>query len=58
VADPTTGGHTFSRNFEDHLLAIATARKARGQTPAPYGPEMPVTPTPTTETPAAATGGS
>jgi UPF0755 protein len=58
VADPTTGGHTFSTNFEDHLLAIAMARKARGETPAPYGPEMPVTPTPTTETPAAAGGGT
>ena len=54
VADPTTGGHTFSTTFEDHLVAIAMARKAReemGQ-PALYGPEMPPTPAPpVTETP-------
>jgi UPF0755 protein len=54
VADPKTGGHTFSRNFEDHLLAIAMARRARAEIPVPYGPEMPVTPTPMPETPAPA----
>ncbi|HEY6066533.1 MAG TPA: endolytic transglycosylase MltG [Thermoanaerobaculia bacterium] len=60
VADPTTLGHTFSTNFEDHLLAIALARKARGETPAPYGPEMPeppITPPAATDTPQPTTGG-
>jgi UPF0755 protein len=60
VADPTTGGHVFSTNFEDHLVAIAMARKARGETPAPYGPEMPpapVTPPPSVETPASGGAG-
>lgn len=60
VADPRTGGHTFSRNFEDHLLAIAMARKARAEIPVPYGPEIPVpvTPPPAVETPAAGGGGT
>jgi UPF0755 protein len=49
VADPTTGGHTFSTTFEDHLVAIAMARRVRGEMPPPMGPESPVTPTPTTE---------
>jgi UPF0755 protein len=56
VADPTTGGHTFSTNFEDHLVAIAMARKAKDAIPVPYGPEIPVqiTQTPTiAETPPA-----
>ena len=54
VADPMTGGHTFSTTFEDHLIAIAMARKAREQLPEVYGPEMPeITPPPaTTEAPA------
>jgi UPF0755 protein len=58
VADPTSGGHTFSATFEDHLVAIATARRSRseagaaaGETPAPIGPPVPVTP-PAVETPA------
>jgi UPF0755 protein len=51
VADPTTGGHTFSTTFEDHLVAVALARRARAEIPTPMGPEMPVTPPPTTETP-------
>jgi UPF0755 protein len=58
VADPTTGGHSFSTNFEDHLLAIAMARRARDETPVAYGPQMPPmeTPTPAVETPAAGGG--
>jgi len=51
VADPTNGGHTFSATFEDHLVAIAMAKKARAEagaaadeTPGPMGPTAPVTP--------------
>jgi UPF0755 protein len=51
VADPTNGGHTFSATFEDHLVAIAMAKRARSEsgaaaseTPAPIGPQAPVTP--------------
>jgi UPF0755 protein len=47
VADPTTGRHTFSTTFDDHLIAIAMARKARDEMPPVYGPEIPVTPAPT-----------
>jgi UPF0755 protein len=49
VADPTTGGHNFSATFEDHVIAIAAARRARGLLPEPYGPPLP--PPPLTETP-------
>lgn len=56
VADPTTGGHTFSTTFEDHLVAIAMARRVRAEMPPPMGPESPVTPTPTTEQPPHAGG--
>ncbi|HSD71369.1 MAG TPA: endolytic transglycosylase MltG, partial [Thermoanaerobaculia bacterium] len=56
VADPTTGGHTFSTTFEDHLVAIAMARRGRAEMPPPMGPESPVTPTPTTEPPPHAGG--
>ena len=31
VAD-TSGGHKFSRTFEEHLAAIAAARRARAET--------------------------
>jgi UPF0755 protein len=51
VAHPLTGRHTFSTTFDDHLIAIAMARKARDEAPALFGPEIPVTPTPPTETP-------
>lgn len=51
VADPTTGGHTFSTTFDDHLIAIALARRARTEIPAPVGPEIPATPTPAAEAP-------
>jgi UPF0755 protein len=46
VADPRTGGHTFSNTFDDHLVAIAMARRARGEmaSSVPFGPEAPVTP--------------
>jgi len=51
VADPTNGGHTFSATFEDHLVAIAMAKKARaeagaanGETSGAIGPTAPVTP--------------
>jgi UPF0755 protein len=63
VAHPLTGRHTFSTTFDDHLIAIAMARKARDEAPALFGPEIPVTPTPPTETetpapaPAAPAGG-
>ena len=58
VANPTTAGHQFSTTFDEHLAAIAMARRARGQTPEPVGPEMPVTPPPpVTEAPAASGGG-
>lgn len=56
VADPTTGGHTFSTTFEDHLVAIAMARRGRAEMAPPMGPESPVTPTPTTEPPPHAGG--
>jgi len=48
VADPTTGGHTFSTTFEEHLVAIAMARKAREEAALPetFGPPAPVTETP------------
>ena len=55
VANPATGGHQFSSTFDEHLAAIAIARRARGQTPEPNGPPMPITPPPpVTETPTAA----
>ncbi len=44
VADPATGGHVFSTSFEDHLVAIAMARRAREETPVFFGPPAPVTP--------------
>lgn len=56
VADPKTGGHTFSTTFEDHLVAIALARRARDEIPVPMGPESPMMPTPTAEPPAHAGG--
>lgn len=46
VADPTTGRHTLSTTFDDHLIAVAMARRAREETPAPYGPAAPVMETP------------
>ena len=64
VADPSTGSHVFSTNFDDHLIAIAMARRSRNETPAPFGPDVPPppdTPPPVTETPPAertATAGS
>jgi UPF0755 protein len=60
VADPSTGRHSFSTSFEDHLLAIALARRARGETTVPFGPPVPLTPPALTETPARgmATGGN
>jgi len=64
VADPTNGGHTFSATFEDHLVAIAIARRARstaeaaaGQTPVPFGPPAAVTAPEATGTPAHRTAG-
>ena len=59
VANPTTAGHQFSTTFDEHLAAIAIARRAREQTPEPVGPEMPAPATPpplATETPAASGG--
>jgi peptidoglycan lytic transglycosylase G len=56
VADPGTGSHVFSTNFDDHLIAIAMARRARAETPVPFGPDAPVpetTPAPN-ETPSPA----
>lgn len=50
VADPATGGHDFSTTYEEHLIAIAAARRARGLEPETYGPPLP--PPPVTETPA------
>jgi UPF0755 protein len=50
VANPTTLGHQFSTTFDEHLAAIAMARRLRAETPEPVGPEMPapaVTPSPT-----------
>jgi UPF0755 protein len=54
VADPSNGGHHFSTTFEDHLVAIAMARRTRAEMPALSGPPPPVTETPraATETPA------
>ena len=45
VAD-NSGGHRFSRTFEEHLDAIAASRRERAAgmtrgTPEPYGPEQP-----------------
>lgn len=54
VANPATAGHQFSSTFDEHLAAIAMARRAREQTPEPIGPALPVTPPPPvteTETP-------
>lgn len=57
VANPTTTGHQFSTTFDQHLAAIAMARRARAETPEPIGPQAPVTPSPpATETPAASGG--
>ena len=49
VAHPLTGGHTFSTNFEDHLVAIAMARRLREEIPMPYGPQPPPPVTPSEE---------
>jgi UPF0755 protein len=49
VAHPLTGGHTFSTSFEDHLLAIAMARRVREEIPVPYGPPLPPPVTPSEE---------
>ncbi|MDQ5873675.1 MAG: endolytic transglycosylase MltG [Acidobacteriota bacterium] len=49
VADPTTGRHNFSTTFEEHLVAIAMARRARAEAGLPGEPEG--TPAPVTETP-------
>jgi len=64
VADPTNGGHTFSATFEDHLVAITIAKRARstaeaaaGQTPVPFGPPAAVTAPEATGTPAHRTAG-
>ena len=45
VAD-NSGGHRFSRTFEEHLDAIAASRRERTEgatpeTPEPYGPDLP-----------------
>lgn len=53
VADPSAGRHTFSTTYEDHLMAIAAARRARGLPPEVYGPPLPPPPT---ETPAPSAG--
>lgn len=56
VADPTTGRHNFSTTFEEHLVAIAMARRARaeaGLPGEPAGPPAPVTQTPEPGEPAA-----
>lgn len=50
VADPTTGRHNFSTTFEDHVVAIAMARRARAEAGLPGEPAGP--PAPVTETPA------
>ena len=50
VADPLTGRHDFSVTFDQHLVAIAMARRARaaaGIPGEPAGPPAPVTETPT-----------
>jgi UPF0755 protein len=58
VANPSTPGHQFSTTFDQHLAAIAIARRARAEVPEPMGPEMRVTPPPpVTETPAGTGGG-
>ncbi len=48
VAD-NSGGHRFSRTFEEHLEAIAAARRDRvagpSEAPEPYGPALPPEPT-------------
>jgi UPF0755 protein len=41
VAD-ATGGHTFSRTFEQHLQAIATSRRLRSEAESPAPSETPV----------------
>ena len=40
VADKS-GGHVFSRTFEEHLNAIAAARRTRDAAPSPAEPESP-----------------
>jgi len=40
VAD-NSGGHVFSRTFEEHLNAIAAARRLRDAAPEPAGPDSP-----------------
>jgi 3'-phosphoadenosine 5'-phosphosulfate (PAPS) 3'-phosphatase len=50
VADPLTGRHDFSTTFDQHLIAIAMARRARavaGIPGEPAGPPAPVSETPT-----------
>lgn len=50
VADPLTGRHDFSTTFDQHLVAIAMARRARAEAGIPgepAGPPAPVTETPT-----------
>jgi UPF0755 protein len=50
VADPMTGRHDFSTTFDQHLVAIAMARRARAEADIPgepAGPPAPVTETPT-----------
>ena len=39
VAD-RTGGHTFSRTFQEHLDAIAAARRRARTPPEAYGPYL------------------
>ena len=46
VANPSTLGHQFSTTFDEHLAAIATARRIRAETPEPAGPAMPNLTTP------------
>ncbi|MEP6471206.1 MAG: endolytic transglycosylase MltG [Acidobacteriota bacterium] len=59
VANPATAGHQFSSTFDEHLAAIAMARRARAETPEPIGPALPVTPPPqVTETETPGTGGT
>jgi UPF0755 protein len=58
VANPSTAGHQFSTTFDEHLAAIAIARRARAETPEPTGPEMPVTPPPPVRETPAQTGGT
>ncbi len=49
VADPATGRHNFSTTYEEHLVAIAIARRARAEAGLPGEPAGP--PAPVTETP-------